>query len=227
MKLCSLMGSKLFYNTTTPLLLSILKKLMSSAEFNDFRLVGGTALSLYKGHRYSVDIDLFTDATYGSIDFQCLEKHLYNTWQYVETSVGIPVGMGKSYFVGVNKDDCIKLDLYYTDEFIKNFKIIDGIRLAEVDEILAMKVDIIGRGGRKKDFWDVHELMEEYTLPEMLNLHKKRYPFSDNHQQLIDKFTDFSQADNDFDPNCLRGKHWEIIKLDLIEFVNAAKEEGL
>jgi hypothetical protein len=103
---------------------------------------------------------------------------------------------------------------------------IDGIRLADVDEILAMKVDIIGRGGRKKDFWDVHELMEEYTLPEMLNMHKTRYPFSHKPQLLLDKFTNFSQADNDFDPNCLRGKHWEIIKLDLLEFVDAAKHRG-
>lgn len=221
------MGRKLFYNTTTPLLLSILKKLMSSIEFNEFRLVGGTALSLYKGHRYSIDIDLFTDATYGSVDFLALEKYLSETWQYVDSIAGIPVGMGKSYFLGINKDDCIKLDLYYTDEFVKDFTMIDGIRLADVAEILAMKVDIIGRGGRKKDFWDVHELMEEYTLPEMLHLHKTRYPFSHNHQQLIDKFTNFSQADNDFDPNCLRGKHWEIIKLDLIEFVDAAKHRGL
>ena len=200
---------------------------MSSPEFNDFRLVGGTALSLYKGHRYSVDIDLFTDAIYGSVDFQVLEKYLSDTWQYIDTAAGIPVGMGQSYFAGIDKYDCIKLDLYYTDKFIKDFSLIDGIRLADVDEIVAMKVDIIGRGGRKKDFWDVHELMEEYTLPEMLHLHKTRYPFSHNHQQLNDKFTDFSQADNDFNPNCLRGKHWEIIKLDLIEFIDSAKKRGL
>ena len=218
------MGSKLHYNTTAPFLLSILKKLMGSNEFNAFRLVGGTALSLHRGHRLSIDIDLFTAASYGSIDFDALEKYLRNNWQYIDTLDIIPVGMGKSYFVGLSKDDCIKLDLYYTDGFITDFQLIDGIRLASVDEILAMKVDVIGRGGRKKDFWDVHELMEEYTLPEMLHLHKTRYAFSHNHQQLIDKFTDFSQADNDFDPNCLRGKHWEIIKLDLIEFVNAAKE---
>ncbi len=50
------------YNTVTPLLRSILETLMQADVFNDFRLVGGTALSLYRGHRMSVDIDLFTDA---------------------------------------------------------------------------------------------------------------------------------------------------------------------
>lgn len=30
---------------------------------------------------------------------------------------------------------------------------------------------------------------------------------------------DFSGADEDFNPNCLRGKQWEFIKEDLEEFV--------
>jgi len=217
------MGSRLHYTTTSPQLLSILKKLMESSGFNEFRLVGGTALSLHKGHRLSVDIDLFTDAAYGSINFETLEKYLRDNWPYVDTTDIIPVGMGKPYFVGLNKDDCIKLDLYYTDEFINNFQLVDGIRLASIDEIVAMKVDVIGRGGRKKDFWDMHELMNDYSLVKMLALHKLRYPFIHNNQHLINKFTDFSQADTDFDPICLRKKHWEIIKLDLMEFVNSAK----
>jgi hypothetical protein len=47
----------------------ILANLMIADVFADFRLVGGTALSLHRGHRMSVDIDLFTDADYGSVDF--------------------------------------------------------------------------------------------------------------------------------------------------------------
>ena len=38
---------------------------MNATEFDSFRLVGGTALSLHIGHRKSVDIDLFSDAEYG------------------------------------------------------------------------------------------------------------------------------------------------------------------
>jgi len=46
---------------------------MSANEFKDFRLVGGTALSLHLGHRMSADIDLFTDAAYGSVDLDAIE----------------------------------------------------------------------------------------------------------------------------------------------------------
>ena len=40
-----------------------------------------------------------------------------------------------------------------------------------------MKVDVISRGGRKKDFWDLHELLETNTIVNMLELHRQRYPF--------------------------------------------------
>jgi len=217
------MEIKLHYNTTTPLLLGILRKLMEMDEFDIFRLVGGTALSLYRGHRLSADIDLFTASSYGTVNFSKLENYLRTCFRYVDSSGLMPAGIGKSYFVGTDKDNCIKLDLYYTDEFIRDPQIIDDIRLASVEDILAMKVDVIGRGGRKKDFWDIHELMEDYSLDEMLSLHEKRYPYSHDPALLLDRFNDFSQADDDFDPVCLKGKHWELIKLDLIELVGQQK----
>ena len=70
------MTSKLHYNTVTPLLLSVLKTLMAAKEFDPFRLIGGTALSLYRGHRKSIDIDLFSDAPYDSIDFGAINVRL-------------------------------------------------------------------------------------------------------------------------------------------------------
>ena len=45
--------------TVTSELLELLKTIMSDSLFNDFNLVGGTALSLQIGHRNSIDIDLF------------------------------------------------------------------------------------------------------------------------------------------------------------------------
>jgi hypothetical protein len=82
-----------------------------------------------------------------------------------------------------------------------------------------MKVDIIQRGGRKKDFWDIHELMTVYTFEDMVSFHLKRYPYNHNDQEILSKFTDFTKADDDFDPICLKGKIWEIIKLDFLDFV--------
>ena len=212
------MVNKLYYNTLNPLLLIVLKKLMAAREFDVFRLIGGTALSLYRGHRESADIDLFSDAPYDSINFAAIDTFLHNTYSYVDTTNVSIVGMGKSYFVGRSKNDCVKLDLFSTHRFIQEKVLIKGIRLATVDEIVAMKIDVISSGGRKKDFWDIHELKDEYSYERMIALHKQRYPYTHDENQIRKNFTDFKNADDDFDPVCLKGKHWEIIKLDIIDF---------
>ncbi|MFT3793769.1 nucleotidyl transferase AbiEii/AbiGii toxin family protein [Flavobacterium sp.] len=209
----------LHYNTVSPLLKSILDTLMEAEAFEDFRLVGGTALSLYYGHRMSVDIDLFTDAEYSSVDFEAIDTFLRETYKYVDTNDYDVIGMGKSYYVGNHEDDCIKLDLFYVDSFFNDAVVIDNIRIATVEEIIAMKLEIVVNGGRKKDFWDIVELSGEYSFDEMLALHEKRYPFSHDRDLLIANFTDFDEADDDFEPDCLRGRHWELVKLDIVSFV--------
>lgn len=215
------MPKTLFYNTVSPHLLSILKELMLAEEFKSFRLVGGTSLSLQLGHRESVDIDLFTDAVYNSIDFKVIDAYLRNNYKYVDTSTIPIVGMGKSYYIGENPNQCIKLDLYYTDTFIRPAIEKDGLRLASIEEIIAMKVEVISRGGRKKDFWDIHELLAKFSIEEMLQLHEVRYPYSHNRIEILQQFINFENADTDFDPICLKHKYWEVIKLDIIEITQS------
>ena len=218
------MHTNLHYNVVTPLLLEVLRTCMSEKIFSSFRLVGGTALSLQRGHRKSVDIDLFTDAEYQSINFDAISQWLKLMYAYVDSVDIEPIGPGKSFFVGNDKNQCIKLDLYYTDDFIDEPLVIDKIRMATIRDIIAMKMDVILRGGRKKDFWDLHELFDEYTLNDMLSFHRKRYPFNYNQNLLIKKLTDFNEADNDFDPLCLYGKHWELVKLDILRFVETTSK---
>lgn len=209
----------LYWNTVTDLLGESLKIFMQHPLFSDFRLVG-TALSLYRGHRMSVDIDLFTDKAYGTIDFEIIESFLLTTFPYVQGDIGGLPGFGKSYFVGQSINNHIKLDIYYSNEsFIRPIVISDGIRLASIDDIVAMKVNVISQLGRKKDFWDLHELMDQYNLPTMLALHKERHPYTHDAPNVIKNFINFVGADEDFDPICLQGKHWDFIKDDFIEFV--------
>jgi hypothetical protein len=213
------MGSELHYNSINQQLLSTLKTLMAAKEFNAFRLIGGTALSLLRGHRESIDIDLFSDAPYDSIDFGAIYAFLCVTFSYVDTNDYKVAGLGKSYYIGSSEEDCVKLDLFYTDKFIQDIILMDGIRFATVEEIIAMKIDVISRGGRKKDFWDIHELKDDYSVEEMLSLHKQRNPYTHDEDQIRRNFSNFENADDDFDPICLKGKYWEIIKLDIIDFV--------
>jgi hypothetical protein len=57
---------------------------MSDHSFNEFNLVGGTALALKIGHRISVDIDLFSSAPFNSSE---LGHHLTTIYQATEVRV--------------------------------------------------------------------------------------------------------------------------------------------
>lgn len=211
------------FNTVNEHLKSALITLMKSDVFHTFRLVGGTALSLQLGHRYSIDIDLFSDAEYGSIDFNVIDKYIEDTFPYHNHLSNLNPALGKSYCIGTNKDNIVKLDIYYTDPFIQLPLIKDTIRMASTEEIIAMKMDVVQRVGRKKDFWDLHELLSTYSLSNMLSLHKQRYTYTHNQELILKNLTNFELANNDFDPICLKGKYWEFIKEDIMEVVKSHK----
>ena len=208
--------SKFYWNTTLPILQEVLNRIKAEAAFAPFRLVGGTSLSLQLGHRMSDDIDLFTDHPYGSIDFDGIDKYLRGSFSYVTPQSSGPIGMGHSYMVGNSGGQAVKLDLYYTDAFVQQPIVTDGLKMATVEEIAAMKIDIVQRMARKKDFYDLHEILDKLSLRNLIELHKQRYPYSHDEDLILKNFTDFSKAEEDFDPICLKGKHWEVIRWDLV-----------
>lgn len=214
------MATTLHYETVTPLLKKVLDEIMANPIFEPFYLVGGTSLSLRLGHRVSVDIDLFTNAPYGSLDFSIYEKFFQENYAYFHfTDTSNIVGLGRSYYVGDSADENIKVDLYFHDEIIDPCDLLDDIRFASLNDVVAMKVDVVSRGGRKKDFWDLHELLNIYTIPQMLDLHQQRHKYTHERNQIITNFTDFTSADEDIEPICLKGKEWELIKLDFVDAI--------
>lgn len=192
---------------------------MQEPLFSPFRLVGGTALSLQIGHRMSVDIDLFTAADYGSIDFKGIRSFLENKYTICISRNFDNVSFGTYFEIGYSKDVLIKVDMFYTDEFIFESVHKKGIRMASENEIIAIKLDVVLRGGRKKDFWDLHYYLDKVTIDEMISFYEQRYPYSDC-STIKSQFVNFESADADFDPICLLDKSWELIKLDFFERTN-------
>lgn len=206
----------MYWKTVNNTLKYCLEALMDAEEFKDFRLVGGTALSLQLGHRMSVDIDLFTDADYGSVDFDAIDDFIRNRFGYADSDFGALPGIGRSYVIGTDRENAVKLDVYYnTEKFIRPALVSENIRMASLEDIVAMKIDVVSRGGRKKDFWDLHELLPDFTIDKMLKLHRERSHYTHNRNQILENFINFKDADEDFDPNCLKGKYWQFIKEDI------------
>lgn len=210
----------LHYETVKPILINALNALMGNPVFNNFNLVGGTNLSLRLGHRASDDIDLFTDAEYGSLDFEKLESELSKMFPYFDNpdKTGI-VGFGRMYYIGLNKECAVKLDLMYTDKFFTEPEIIKGVRFETVEQIAAMKMEAINHGGRKKDWWDIDKLLDIYKLEDLIELHKKWQPWIHDEEKLMNALVNFTEADKEPNPKCLLNKNWDTIKLNIIHQV--------
>jgi hypothetical protein len=73
-----------------PETLLLLEYLQNDGVLKDFFLVGGTALALQIGHRFSIDIDLFTIEAF---DNQTLQDHLFLKY-------GILVDQISTYSIG-------------------------------------------------------------------------------------------------------------------------------
>ena len=215
------------YNSVSVSLLTILKKKKSSQAFKDFRLVGGTSLSLQRGHRRSIDIDLFTDLEYGAMPLSEIKEFIEREFPVCEGQDALlHTSMGYSLRLGDGIGPKIKVDLFYVDPFI--FPVIeeDGIRMADQREIAAMKLlAIAGPVKRQKDYWDIHELLQDYNLDEMIEWSLKRHPFSLSKKDVIAglmAIDDVEESPEGIDS--LRPlDYWELKVMDLKELLASMK----
>ena len=151
---------KLYYDTISPVLMNALTKLMREEAFEGFRLVGGTALALQLGHRISVDIDLFTDMEYGSMNLKEMAASIQSAFPYVEGLETLETDApGYTLYCGEDDSTVVKVDLFYTDPFLFPPITEGDWRFADTRDIAAMKILAISNATRGKDYWDIHELM--------------------------------------------------------------------
>ena len=209
----------LHYQTVSPILVDYLHKLMKHPAFKDFYLVGGTSLALQRGHRLSIDIDLFTCVPYGEMNISEIEAALIEMFPYTDRIEELHHSqMVYSLYVGDNKEDCVKLDLCYDDDLIFPLIEVDGLRIASEKEIAAMKIlSITQAEQRRKDFWDIHELLESYTLSEMIDWGVERYPWSITRESVKDGIERLPYIKDFTEVVCMKGKYWEFIVEDFLD----------
>ena len=206
-------------NIASPLLLDCLHKIMASKAFDDLYLVGGTALALQRGHRISIDIDMFTNALYGEMKTGEIKSALVEMFPYVDRLERLDETlMVYSLFVGNSSDDCVKLDICYDENPIFPIVNIEGIRMLSEKDIAAMKLNAIAQDKqRKKDFWDIHDLLETYSIEDMASFALKRFPWSLTLDNIIDGFKRLPLLNDYSEIRCLKGKYWEFVVEDLME----------
>ena len=191
----------LHYETIEPATLELLIGLMNEPLLADTRLVGGTALALQLGHRSSIDLDLFGSFSCDEIEMRKVlaslgELHVINT----STNV-------KLFTINGVKVDIVNYDSPWIDNMVME----DGLRLASIQEIAAMKVRaIVGRGTRK-DFVDLYYLLQYFTMKEILDLFYKKYP-DVNDFVAIRSLTYFEDAEQNPMPLMHTSDTWDAMK---------------
>lgn len=183
----------------------LLEKLQSIPELKDLRLVGGTSLALQLGHRISIDLDLF-----GSFDSSLpLEMFLFDFENVNKT--------GSNRFMQFFEIDGVKVDFVnYNYPWLNEPLIEEGIKLASIEDIAAMKINAIINRGTKKDFIDIDFLLERYSLVQILELYQQKYGVKD-YQVALRCLSYFEDAENETMPRMLVKKDWKTIKSDIIE----------
>lgn len=213
-------------NIGSPLLLECLHKIMAHKAFDIYYLVGGTALALQRGHRISIDIDMFTNMPYEDMNTDEIAKALSELFPYIDGLHQLKETQTVySLFVGNDKDNCVKLDICYDENPIFPLIHSNGIRMVSEKDIAAMKINAITQDRqRKKDFWDIHDLLETYSIEEMISFALKRYPWSLNLPKIIDGFKRLPELNDYTEIRCLKGKYWEFIVEDLMEQIPILEE---
>lgn len=169
-------------------------------ELFDFRLVGGTALSLLLGHRQSVDIDLFSPHYIEGTELKLLMMKYFPKSEIRALSFGITLYIKNPY-----DQSEFKIDLMSNDEFIRPYIVDESIRIANLEDIAAMKLEAITSRGEKKDYWDIAELLEHFSLNQMVEFYKERYPWNDL-RGVMENLTRLERCENQPNPLCLKGK---------------------
>lgn len=199
----------LYLETVESSTLELLKKLQRLPVLEQTRLVGGTALALQLGHRKSIDLDFF-----GTVD--CEAEYLR------ESIAGIAslTILKESSHIHIYIVDGIKVDIVnYKYPWLDDVVLEQGLRLASVSDIAAMKITaIIGRG-TKKDFIDIAFLLHHFSLEEILHFYAAKYNDSSVFMAMK-SLAYFDDAEADPMPDMFVNQSWQQVKAYILSKIS-------
>lgn len=199
----------LYLETVESSTLELLKKLQRLPVLEQTRLVGGTALALQLGHRKSIDLDFF-----GTVD--CEAEYLR------ESIAGIAslTILKESPHIDIYIVDGIKVDIVnYKYPWLDDVVLEQGLRLASVSDIAAMKITaIIGRG-TKKDFIDIAFLLHHFSLEEILHFYAAKYNDSSVFMAMK-SLAYFDDAEADPMPDMFVNQSWQQVKAYILSKIS-------
>ena len=75
-----------------------------------------------------------------------------------------------------------------------------------------MKVQAILGRSKKKDFWDIAELLQHFTVKDFIQFHKEKYSTQNLLITVPQAITFFADAEESEDPISLKKQTWESVQ---------------
>jgi predicted nucleotidyltransferase component of viral defense system len=184
---------------------TLLKSLASQDKLQEFSLAGGTALALQFGHRVSMDLDFFTKSPFDSNELFEYLRDSYDV-SYCSQSAN-----SLSLFIKLQGED-IKVDfIRHNYPLLRPIRVIDKVRIFSLEDIAAMKLNAIANRGAKKDFYDIHALLNCFSLQDLLEFFEQKYEQM-NSFTVVKSLVYFADADLEPEPVSLVDVTWDDIK---------------
>jgi hypothetical protein len=196
---------------------SLLTRLAPLARQHGFYLAGGTALALQLGHRRSVDFDWFRE---DPIDDPLRLAAELRTPRFRLETERVERGTLHGRAGGIRVSF-----LEYRYPLLRPPLEVEGLRLAALEDIAAMKLAAVAQRGSKKDFIDVFALGRRFGLDDMLASYRKKYGVEDVGHVLV-SLAYFDDADRERTPMLLQRQSWPGIKATIRGWVTSATRAG-
>ncbi|MGB9776456.1 MAG: nucleotidyl transferase AbiEii/AbiGii toxin family protein [Anaerolineae bacterium] len=210
----------MFIQALPPIVRANLALVAQTSLAEKFYLAGGTAVALHLGHRRSYDLDFFIPER----DFPpaLLRQELAPLGSLVVlhesagTFVGTLNGGQISFFI-------------YPYPMLEPFIEIEGIRIAALSDLAAMKLEAISSRGTKRDFIDLYQICQSaIPLREVIRLFERKYAgvrYSMVH--ILKSLQYFEDAEPDPMPEMLVPCRWGQVKRFFREEVRRLMKELL
>lgn len=167
-------------------------------------LAGGSALALHLGHRKSFDFDFYTRSNFSAenvaVELSQIGKFETTLLEPPHTLMGLFNGVKFSLFL-------------YDYPLIGKTVEYNGVAIAGLEDIAAMKLSAIAGRATKRDYMDVYVISKSSSLEQQLEWFDKKFgKLGNNLYVTIKALGYFDDAEDDDMPIMITQTSWEEVK---------------
>lgn len=182
----------------------VLRSAIASNATEGFYLAGGTGLQLHLNQRFSFDLDFFAAEPFNPEKILPKLKPLpkFQAQQVQADTILATANSTKVSF------------FHYPYPLIRKPASLEGIAVASLEDIAAMKLWAIASRGTKRDFFDIYFIAQKISLARILSLYEEKYKnLASNRPHLLRSLTYFADAEGDPNPVTLDKEiTWETVR---------------